>query len=181
MKKLVLLVVFAASCAADPPTASREAREAFEEWIRAGIDGNADKSFAMMSSAMKAEWLYARLEEGDPLARRWRGEMKGGARTDLDLWWGLTHKTQNGRSEPLSASVLSHPSTVKLFKEYFAQTAGAIRNQFSRLQIANIYSDDTGVTISVNFGQGSMTQLYGLVVEGDGWKIDSYAQPRGGR
>ena len=130
----------------------------------------------MFSDAKKSEWLYERLEENDPFARRWRGELGGTARTDLDLWWGIAHTNRNGRTEPLRPSVLDHPSFRNLFKEYFIQPRAPSRPS-SRVEISNVYGDDTGITVAVKCGVGAPTELYGLVFEHDGWKIDSYRQP----
>jgi len=53
---------------------------------------------------------------------------------------------------------------------------GGIRAQMSRLQIAQVYGEDSGVTVAVKNGVNS-TELYGLVFERDGWKIDGHRQP----
>jgi hypothetical protein len=46
----------------------------------------------------------------------------------------------------------------------------------SRLQIAQVYGDDSGVTVAVRNGVGA-TELYGMIYERDGWKIDAHRQP----
>ena len=53
---------------------------------------------------------------------------------------------------------------------------GAIQLQMSRIQIAQVYSDDSGVTVAVKNGVNT-TELYGLIYERDGWKIDAHRQP----
>jgi hypothetical protein len=169
-------LLLAAGCASQEPKQTEVAKKTFEEWARSAVAGDAEKTLAMFSDARKSEWLFQRLEENDALARRWRGELSGTARTDLDLWWGMAHRSGSGR-EPLRVSVLTHPSFIQLFREYFMQSATAIKNQLSKLEVTNIYGDDTGITVSVRCGAGAPTELYGLVYEHDGWKIDTYRQP----
>jgi hypothetical protein len=177
MRKLAALLLLAASCAKDDKKENAVVRGAFEEWVKYNIDGNAEKSLEMLSDAKRSEWLYDRLEENDGLARRWRGELSGPARTDLDLWWGIAHQHKSGRADILKDSVLNHPSFIRLYRDYFAQNAALIRGQFSRLEILKVYADDTGITIVVKCGMGAPTELYGLTFERESWKIDSYAQP----
>jgi hypothetical protein len=169
-------LLVAAGCASPEPKQTEVARRTFEDWTKAAAAGDAEKTLAMFSDAKKSEWLFDLLEENDAIARRWRGELTGAARTDLDLWWGISHRNGNGR-EPLRASVLTHPSFIQMFREYFTRTAGAIKTQLSKLEVTNVYGDDTGITVAVRGGPGAPTELYGLVYERDGWKIDTYRQP----
>jgi len=178
----VLLLTLVASCGGGDASGTlgeartKSAREAFETWVRAAVEGNAEKTFAMLSDGNKSGWLFDRLEEGDVPARRWRSELTGTARTELDLWWGVARNRDSGRDEPLPSSVLMHPSLAQLFKEYFVRTQEGIRVQMSRVQIAQIYGDDSGVTVAVRNGVGA-TELYGMIYERDGWKIDAHRQP----
>jgi len=176
VRRFIAVLLLAAGCASQEPKQTEVARKMFEEWARAAATGDAEKTLSMFSDAKKSEWLFERLEENDALARRWRGELTGGPRTDLDLWWGLSHKKGSGR-DPVAATVLGHPTFIQLFREYFMRTVTAIKNQFSRLEVTNIYGDDTGITVAVKCGAGAPTEMYGLVYERDGWKIDSYRQP----
>jgi hypothetical protein len=171
------LLLLLASCATPVPTPSDTAKQSFQSWANAAKAGDAEKTLDGFSDAKKSEWLYQLLEENDPIARRWRGELTGAVRTNLDLWWGVTHKKGNGRAEVLHVSVLTHPSFVQMFREYFLQTASAIRASFSKLEVIQVYGDDTGVTVVVKCGLGMPSELYGLVYERDGWKIDTYRQP----
>jgi hypothetical protein len=172
-----LLLVLAASCSTPEVKPTDNARKSFDAWAQAARSGDAEKTLAGFSDAKKSEWLYQLLEDNDPIARRWRGELTGTPRTQLDLWWGVSHKRGNGRDEILNAGVLYHPSFAKMFREYFMQTANSIRDQFSRLEIAQVYGDDSGITVAVKCVAGAPTELYGLVYERDGWKIDTYRQP----
>ncbi len=176
MRRIAAVLLLAMGCASQETKQTDVARKTFEEWARAASAGDAEKTLAMFSDARKSEWLFERLEENDAIARRWRGELSGAARTDLDLWWGISHRNGNGR-EPLRASVLAHPSFIQMFREYFMQSANAIKNQLSKLEVTNVYGDDTGITVAVRCGAGAPTELYGLVYERDGWKIDTYRQP----
>ena len=178
MRRFAAVLLLAAGCASQEAKQTDVARKSFEDWAKATAAGDVEKSLGMLSDARKSEWLFQRLEEGDPIATRWRGELTGVARTELDLWWGIAHRSGNGR-EPLRATVLAHPSFIKLFREYFTLSAGAIKNQFSKLEVTNAYGDDSGITIAVRCGAGAPTELYGLIFERDGWKIDTYRQPLG--
>ena len=183
MKRFAAVLVLAggwtllsAGCATPEAKQTDVARKTFQDWAKSAAAGDAEKTFAMFSDARKSEWLFERLEENDALTRRWRGELTGTARTELDLWWGVAHRTGNGR-EPLRSTVLAHPSFLQLFREFFMQSAGAIKTQMSKLEVTSVYGDDTGITVAVKCGAGAPTELYGLVYERDGWKIDTYRQP----
>jgi len=176
VRRLAVLMLLLSSCASEEIKEVSGARAAFEEWRKATIAGDVDKTLSMLSDSRKSEWLYDRLEENDTLARRWRGDLTGPARTDLDLWWGQAHKTGNGR-DPLRSTVLNHPSFISLFREYFMQSAAAIRAQMTKLEVTSVYGDQTGVTVAVRGGSGAPTELYGMIFEHDGWKIDNYRQP----
>ena len=175
------LVLLAASCA-EPPKQTDFAKKAFEEWAKAAASGDADKTLAGFTDARKSEWLYDRFLENDAIARRWRGALTGEPRTHLDLWLGVSGKHGNGRTEPLNAIVLDHPTFGAMFREYFVLTAKGIRDALSRVEVSQVYGDDSGVTVAVRSGPGTPTELYGLVYENNAWKIDTYRQPlNGGR
>ena len=177
---LLILGLLGASCAPETNESKTKtsARESFELWVHACVDGDWAKVFAGMSDGYKSGWLFDRLAESDSATRRWRGALTGQARTDLDLWLGMAKKREDGREEALPPSVLDHPSFAQLFRELFMRdfNGGGIRTQMSRLQIAQIYGDDSGVTVAVKNGVNS-TELYGLIYERDGWKIDAHRQP----
>ena len=187
MRKAISLFVLGtlvASCSSDPgaPKVLNGAREAFEDWVRACVDGDSNKVFRGMSDGYKSGWLFDRLEELDPETRRWRGDLTGPARTDLDLWLGMAKKHGDGREESLPATVLDHPTFGMLFRELFMRdySGGGIRTQMSRIQISNVYGDDSGVTVTVKNGVKT-TELYGLIFEHGAWKIDGHRQPLQGR
>jgi hypothetical protein len=46
--------------------------------------------------------------------------------------------------------------------------------------VAQGFADDTGVTIAIKNGAGT-TELYGMVAEVDGWKVDAHREPLGQR
>lgn len=179
MRKLAALLILVASapgCGPDTIDRKEHAKESFQNWVRDCVAGDAPKVFHGMSDAYRSGWLYERFEESDAVIRRWRGELTGQARTDLDLWLGVARKRGSGREEPLPASVLTDPSLVQAFKELFMRTYDGVRVQMSRLAVAEVYSDDSGVTVAVKNGLGS-TELYGLLYERDGWKVDAHRQP----
>ena len=175
---MVLLILGSLAPSCGPGTLDRaaNARDMFEDWVRACVAGDAPKVFHGMSDGYKSGWLYDRLNEADSTTRRWRGELSGPARTDLDLWLGVAKKDDTGRESPLPSSVLDHPSLSALFKELFMKDYGGIKMQMSRVSIAQVYADDSGVTVAVKNGLNA-TELYGLIYERDGWKIDAHRQP----
>jgi hypothetical protein len=175
------LVLLAVSCA-ETPKQTDFARRAFEDWAKAAAAGDADKTLAGFTDARKSEWLYDRFLEKDAIARRWRAQLTGEARTHLDLWLGVSDRHGNGRQEPLLPVVLDHPSFAAMFREYFTLTARGIKDSLSKIQITQVYGDDSGVTVAVRSSPGGPTELYGLIYENSAWKIDTYRQPlNGGR
>ena len=177
MKKLALLLFLLPASCSDVKEPTAAAIQSFEAWVKAFVNGDGDAVFNGMSDGLKSGWLYDRLAESDTAARRWRGELTGVARTDLDLWLGLAKKRNDGRKDNLPQTVLTHPSLPGLFKTYFVNE-GRLRAEMSRLAVGQAFADDSGVTIAVKNGQGS-TELYGLIVEGNGWKVDAHREPLG--
>jgi hypothetical protein len=175
VKKLAALLLLTASCAAEQTKEVDLARKQFEEWKTAAAAGDAEKTLSGLSDVRKSEWLFQLLEENDGLAKRWRGELTGGPRTDLDLWWGIAHRNGSGR-ERLNASVLYHPSFIALFRDYFTLTASEIKRQMAKLEILKVYGDESGITITVRQGPGARSEMYGMVYEHDGWKVDTYSE-----
>ena len=178
MKRIACLLLLAASCSSEPArnADTEQVRKAFETWVSWAVAGDGEKVFSGFSDAYKSNWLYERMEAGDQQARRWRGDLTGRARTELDLWFGVAKKRGNGREEGLPASVLQEPSLALLFKTYFALEAGYVRSQLSRITISQVFADASGVTVAIKNGQNT-TELYGMVNAPDGWKIDNYRQP----
>lgn len=151
----------------------QEALHAFEEWRRAASQGRAEETFTRISDGLKSQWLFARLQEGDALARAWRGALAGAVRTDLDLWWEHCRRHPQERVELLPATVLGDPSLVKLWKDYFDQQATEVKFQMSRLEVVEAYVDPTGVSILVRNAYGRQ-EMYELVPEGGGWRINHH-------
>jgi hypothetical protein len=179
VRKLVALFLLAASCAGEP-TQVEGAKKAFVEWAKAASSGDAEKTLAGFSDANKSQWLYQRLNENDPKTKRWRGQLTGSPRTSLDLWWGLALKHGDGRSEPLSANVLGHPSFIELFREFYTAELQSIQTGLSRAEVTQTYGDATGVTVLVKSGPGMPVEYYQMIYEGNGWKIDLYKPPQPG-
>jgi hypothetical protein len=160
------------SCTSIPDGST--ARGTFEAWVRAAIAGDADTTFGMLSAPNRSEWLFQRLQGDDEIVRRWRGDLSGTPhRTDLDLWWGHCKTNRGARAERLPNSVLTHPSLLSLWREYFAQEAPATKHWMSKLEIVKVYEDETGATVSIRNVSGRM-ELYGMVPEPGGWKIDTH-------
>lgn len=180
MRKLAALLLLAASCAAEPLRHTDLARKGFEEWARSAAAGDAEKTLAGFTDAYKSEWLFERFKQGDLIIRKWRGELTGPARTQLDLWMGVSTRHGNGRQEPLTGAVLDHPSFAPMFRECFVLDAQLIKAMFNRMEIAQVYGDDQGVTVAVRSAPGAPVEMYEMVYERAGWKINNYKPPLGG-
>jgi hypothetical protein len=180
VRKLAVLLLLAASCASEPPQQTEGAKKAFEEWAKAASSGDAEKTLAGFSEGNKSQWLFERLNENDPRAREWRGNLTGAPRTHLDLWWGQALKNGSGRTEPLREIVLNHPSFIKLFRDFFTLEMKSIQTNLSRAEVTNTYGDDSGVTVLVKSGPGKPVEYYQMIYEGNSWKIDLYKPPQAG-
>jgi len=156
--------------------AQNEAQEAFEKWVDDTLKGNAEANYRGTSDRMKSRWLFERLREEDSLARDWRFRLTGSARTDLDLW--LAHNEKNpSRVELLPSSVLATPSLADLWKDYFKLQFPAIKEQFTRLEIAQVFSDEQAVSILLRSSLGrDMVEL--VPAEGT-WKVNHYKRAPG--
>ena len=72
MRKAISLFVLGtlvASCSSDPgaPKVLNGAREAFEDWVRACVDGDSNKVFRGMSDGYKSGWLFDRFAHTSPI------------------------------------------------------------------------------------------------------------------
>ncbi len=189
MRKLVPALLVLASCDALEPfekepvdhEVRESARKAFEMWRVAAVHGRSDEVFAGLSVGNKSKWLFDRLQESDSLALDWRAGLSGtSARTDLDLWWGLCKDEFRKYGEPRVTAMPDtvHQELLPLWNRIFALQRAAVRGQMERMQVHEVYADSTGATVAVQNVAGG-TELYGLVVELNGWKIDHQRQPLG--
>jgi hypothetical protein len=170
VKKLWLAVLLSASCAGEG-TMQENVREAFEEWRAALLAGDAEKTYEMMSEGLKAGWLFERLTSEDRESVEFRRALTGAPRTDLDLWLEYNRKNPSQRAAVLPPSVSAHPNLRELYRRYFMQELASVRQQFSGLRVAEVYADQTGASIAVKTPDGT-TDLFQMVSEGAGWKID---------
>ena len=179
MRKFAALMVFASavSCTSAPKNTDF-AKKAFEAWAKAAVEGDAEKTLEGHTDANLCDWIYNRLEENDGLATRWRTGLTGRARTDLDLWWGVSRKHGNGRTELLGASVLQHPSFRQLFRDHYLQALSEVKATFSKLEITQSWGDDSGVTLVVKLN-GGVYMMYGMAFERSTWKIDTLKEGTG--
>jgi hypothetical protein len=173
-----LLLFALPGCAGGPPSVEEAALAEFKAWVAASAEGKAEESFQGLSDSYASEWLFEMSAGNDRIFRDWRGGLTGTVRTDLDIWIEHCKKTRarTGRADRAPGTVLQHPALVALWKSYFAVNAKAVALQMSRLEVLKAYGDDTGVTIAVR-GVSQKTELYGLVYDRGGWKIDNYRQP----
>ena len=168
------LLVLAASCASMPP-AEEQVRAAFEAWRAAAAAGDAAATFRGMTGGFKSEWIFNRLMARDPLVEDWRARMEGGPRTDLDLWLEHQRRYKEGRVASLPASVLGHPSILKLWEDSFSRDKDAVKVQFTGLSIARVYIDETGATV-VAHSLVQKSEMYAMVPDVDGWKVDGHRE-----
>jgi hypothetical protein len=177
VRKVLPAILFLAACEPFDPVdektaqAQAEARGAFEKWLDDTLQGKAEASFAGFSASFRSQWLFERLGDEDSVARDWRGRLTGSTRTDLDLWLEHSRKNRRPRVETLPDTVLRHPSLVELWKTYFALERESVKRQMSRLEIAEVYSDPSGVSILVRNAIGRR-EMYGMVYEDGTWRID---------
>ncbi len=174
MKKLCAAWVVLASCAGNPQHDS--VRRAFQEWREALVAGDAEKTFQMMSQGLKAQWLFDRLNAADFESREWRRTLTGVPRTDLDLWYEFNRSRPSPRVAGLPVTVAQHPSFQDLYRRYFMAELAAVRQGYSTIQLAEVYVDSTGATVTMRSPSGS-TNMLELIPEGDGWKINHLSRP----
>ena len=171
MRNCVVLVLLSASCAGN--SLQDAAREAFEQWRQALLTGDAEKTFQMMSTGLKAQWLFESLKAEDPEAREWRRVLAGSSRTDLDLWLEFNRSHPNQRAVGLPATVSGHPSLQELYRRYFTQELAIWRQRYSAIKVSEVWTDASGASIAVRNTQGT-TEMFQFVPEPDGWKLDHH-------
>lgn len=171
MRRSVVLALLATSCAGNPQ--QEAARGAFEQWRQALLAGDAEKTFQMMSTGLRAQWLFDSLSAEDREAREWRRALAGSARTDLDLWIEFNRSHPNQRVVALPPTVSAHPSLTELYRRYFLQELATWRQRYSAIQVAEVWTDSTGASIAVKNTQGT-TEMFQFIPESDGWKLDHY-------
>lgn len=179
MRKFAVILVLLASCAGPTPQElqKQEIRGAFEAWRDVTAAGDVAANFAMLSDAMKSQWLFRRLQEDGDTIREWRGRLTGTARTDLDLWLVHNQKRKVQRADLLPPSVRADPWLLEVYTEFFKPNLAALKAQFSRLSVQDIATDATGTTVRVGNADRS-AEMYQMIYERDGWKIDGHLEPR---
>lgn len=176
MRRIVALWVVLASC--EPfPDEDRQyegGRGSFEAWKEAMIAGRLGEVVAMTTVSLRSQWIYDRLLENDPAALDWKGKLKGGARSDLDLWFGEAGKnTSSGRVPTLPATVLREPTLTTLLTGYLKDAQADMARDFKSQKVVQVASDDRGVSVLVHNKSGD-AEIYQLSQEDGYWKVDGH-------
>lgn len=180
--KSFLGLLLLAGCAGSSPSVTttdqdREVRRAFESWRSSVIAGNAEKVFHGMSTMMIAEWLFVRLNDpADPIMAKSRGLLRGAASDDLDVWFVANKRSEAERPGPLPASVTASPWLFECFTKYFEADREKLKDEFSRLEVANVYADAAGATVIVRNPKYTGVDRYIMVYE-NGWRVDHHIEP----
>lgn len=181
MKRFLAVALLAGCAGSSSPVATteldREVQRAFESWRSSVVAGNAEKVYRGMSTMMISEWLFVRLNDpADPIMAKSRGQLRGAASDDLDVWFVSNKRSEADRPSPLPASVLASPWLFECFTKYFAVDREKLKDEFSRLEVANVYTDAAGATVVVRNPKYTGVDRYVMVNEG-GWKIDHHTEP----
>ncbi len=155
----------------------REVQRAFETWRSNVVAGNAEKVYRGMSTMMVSEWLFVRLRDpADPIMAKSRGQLRGAESDDLDVWFISNRRSEGDRPSALPGSVLASPWLFECFTKYFEADREKLKDEFSRLEVANVYTDGSGATVVVRNPKYAGTDRYVMANEG-GWKIDRHIEP----
>ena len=179
MKKLIALtalVVLGTSCEPfpDEKPGYDDAREGFDRWKEAMIAGRLTDCVQLMTLSLRSQWIHDRLSEGDRAVLEWKSQLKGTARTDLDLWFTEAARDQTrGRVTTLPPSVLADPSVTPLLVGYLRYEQPDVARDFKQQTVVQISADDLGVSILVR-GRNSEPEIYQLVFEQGFWKVDGH-------
>jgi hypothetical protein len=172
----IVLALGLAACEELPPERDSkqiQVEDAFLAWVNHLIKGNADAAYRGLSESYKSQWLFTLLRREDRAAHAWRLKLEGRARTDVDLWWSYFRDKNDGRVEKLSTALLDSPGVLELWRNSFEEDKEAVKLQMSRLQIAEVFADPAGASIVVRNIEGK-TEMYQLIVERGGWKVDHH-------
>ena len=167
-----------AACEELPP--ERDSRQidvedAFIGWVNHLVKGNADAAYRGLSEANKSNWLFDLLRRGDRTANAWLRKLEGRTRTDVDLWFNYFKDKKDNRVEKLPTSLLDHPTVLDLWRTTFEEQKEAVRIQMSNIQISEVFAEAAAASIVVRNIQGK-TEMYQMIFERAGWKIDHHRQ-----
>jgi hypothetical protein len=172
------LAVALVACEELPPERSPEqirVEDAFIGWVTHLVKGNAEAAYRGLSEQNKSQWLFDLLRGEDRSAHAWRLKLEGRTRTDVDLWLNYFKDKRDGRVEKLPTSLLDDPGVLDVWRVTFESQKDVIRLQMSRLQISEIFTDAAAASIIVRNLEGK-TEMYQMVFERNGWKIDHHRQ-----
>jgi len=179
VRKCVAILALLAACESFPDEnqmQQEDAQQAFEHWMDLLVAGKMAEAVQMMTQSYISQWIFDRLEDGEPAALDWRTRLKGNARTDVDLWQGEARKTSStGRVPTLPRTVLADPSLKALLVAYLKDAALEIRYEFMKVKVVKVSADHLGVSVLVHNSRGD-PEMYSLVVEGATWKLDHHRQ-----
>lgn len=177
MRKFVALFALLVSCEpfpVDNEMVVGDARDAFEYWRGLVVDGKMREVIQTMTVSYKSQWVYDLCSTGAPGTAEWRARMTGIARTDLDLWLSKGGEdTSRGRVQDLPDTVIAEPTLQPLLVSMMEREKAAIASEFRRLQVVKVSADNHGVSILVH-NQAGEPEMYEMVLEGGGWKVNGH-------
>lgn len=172
------LLLALAACEDLPPEATPEemrVEDAFHAWLDALAAGDAATSWRLLSEGNRSQWLFDLLQAEDRTAHAWRLKLQGQTRTDVDLWYSFHKDRKIDRVARLPTSLLDDPSVYAVWKTTFDAQRENIRQEMSKIKVTKVYTDGSNATVTV-LNAVSKPEMFQLVIERGGWKIDHHKE-----
>lgn len=153
----------------------RAVREAFERWNASVAQGDVEAVYRGMSSGMKSHWLWTRIgDTSDNVTLRYVSSIDADTKPFLNDWMKANKNANPDRAFKLPMPVLTSAWLFNLFKETFQAGRAIAMSQADQRRVAEVYVDADGVSILTSM-KGTI-ELYVMVYEGDGWKVDGHRE-----
>ena len=165
---------------AERTPAEQQVEDAFQDWLDALIDGDATTSFRMLSDGNKSQWLFDLLKGEDRTAHAWRLKLEPQVRTDVDLWYNYFKDKKADRVDRLPSTLLDTPGVFAVWKATFDGQRENIRLEMSRIKVTSIYTDGGGATVTI-LNAINKSEMYQMIIERGGWKIDHHKPGQSGQ
>ncbi|MHC4605454.1 MAG: hypothetical protein ACYTAF_00775 [Planctomycetota bacterium] len=155
----------------------RDAREVFEQWRKAFVEGRWDGVYAGMSLRMKTLWLWGMHGIGDEGLKKamegHRRKLPKELRDEYDDWRGRNVIRKEERVEILPVSILQGAWLKDLLSEHFTRRKKPLAEEFRQVKILQVFADESGVSVLIeNYRKDQ--ELYSLVEDPGGWKVDGH-------
>ncbi len=152
--------------------AQRVSREAFEKWNEANKRLDAEASWNGMTRSLRQTWLWTRLRDNtDQETQLHLARMDSQDRKILDKWYEAHEKWQPQRAEMLPEGILNGRWLFTLYRQTMERARGDIKAQAEARRVLEVYvGTDGGVTILTD--TMGVRELYDMMFEGDGWKVN---------